>query len=323
MGCIVSNFQNILAQFEPLQKRKLESERRISELESEINSSSLFQNKLIAVYCAGSLGRHDFGVLSDLDLFVITKESSLQGEIDSPFCQKLIEINNALGYPRLTERFLKVHLLSENLKAVGAPKDDTENFFTMRMLMLLESKPVANEEIYGSCLSEIVGHYYRDANDDRIFSPTFLVNDLLRYWRTLCLNYEQIRQNPDRPWRKKNINLKFSRMITVFSTVLPLIAMPIRCEGEFLPLTEKTPLERLAYGLDNLGDNGLSSDFQQFMEDYETFLGWKEDDGIDERMKGPSAEKEIAEMANRTSSFLYSALMHENTSLDSRRVLVL
>lgn len=319
----MSDFQSILAQFEPLQKRKSESERRISELESEINNCSLFQNKSIAVYCAGSLGRHDFGVLSDLDLFVITREPSLHGGINSPFCQKLIEINNALGYPQLTERFLKVHLLSENLKAVGAPKDDTENFFTMRMLMLLESKPVANGEVYQSCLSEIVRHYYRDADEDRLFSPTFLVNDLLRYWRTLCLNYEQIRQNPERPWRKKNINLKFSRMLTVFSTVLPLISIPIRCEAELLPLTEKTPLERLAYGLDNLNDTSMLDDFQSFMEAYETFLGWKEDDEIDEKMGRSEAEKEISLMAGRFSSFLYDALMHENTSLESRRVLVL
>ena len=42
----------------------------------------------------------------------------------------------------------------------------------------------------------------------------------------MCLNYELIRDDPKKPWRKKNINLKFSRMLTVFGTVLPIIAKP-------------------------------------------------------------------------------------------------
>ncbi len=319
----MGKFENVLNQFEPLQQRKRESKRRILELESKITENPLFQNESIAVFCAGSLGRHDFGELSDLDLFVITDDPCLKSGINSPFCQTLIEINNGLGYPKLTERFLKVHLLSENLKAVGAPKDDTENYFTTRMLMLLESKSVANSKVFNRCVSEIISHYYRDAEENRIFSPTFLVNDLLRYWRTLCLNYEQIRQNPQRPWRKKNINLKFSRMLTVFSTVLPLIALPIRNETELLLLIEKTPMERLTYGLDHLDDASMLDSFKTFIEDYEQFLSWKEDNAIDTRMKGKEAEQTISSMADRFSDFLYEALMHEQTSLENRKVLVL
>jgi len=35
--------------------------------------------------------------------------------------------------------------------------------------------------------------YYRDADDRPDFLPAFLINDITRFWKTLCLNYEHSR----------------------------------------------------------------------------------------------------------------------------------
>ena len=69
--------------------------------------------------------------------------------------------------------------------------------------MLLESKPLFNETLYDSQMDEIVGLYFRDDVDRSSFKPLFLLNDLLRFWRTLCLNYEIIRNDKTKPFRKK------------------------------------------------------------------------------------------------------------------------
>ncbi len=58
------------------------------------------------------------------------------------------------------------------------------------MLLLLESEPLAGQEAYRRCVNRTIGVYARDADDERAFRPIFLINDLVRYWKTLCLNYE-------------------------------------------------------------------------------------------------------------------------------------
>lgn len=136
---------------------------------------------------------------------------------------------------------------------LGGRRDDYENLFTARLLLLLESQPIYNESLYGEVLRDITLSYFRDYEDhEKDFRPTFLVNDILRFWKTLCLNYEHSRnvaQDDDMELRKnylKNLKLKFSRMLTCFSLVIPL-AMP---RGSLEPeecvlLMRKRPLERL------------------------------------------------------------------------------
>lgn len=142
--------------------------------------------------------------------------------------------------------------------------------------LILESQPIAHEDIYRKHLRTILELYYRDRNATSPFRPIFLLNDLLRYWRTMCLNYEERRHDADRPFRKKNVNLKFSRMLTVFATVLPLIAQPADSVPKLESLCTKTPLERLATGLDFLGDEGLADRWPGILDAYEEFLSWKE-----------------------------------------------
>ena len=97
----------------------------------------------------------------------------------------------------------------------------------------------------------------------------------------MCLNYEERRHDADQPFRKKNVNLKFSRMLTVFGTVLPLIAEPADSASKLESLCTKTPLERLATGLDLLGDEHLAHRWLDILDVYEEFLSWKEGDDVE------------------------------------------
>lgn len=59
------------------------------------------------------------------------------------------------------------------------------------MLLLLEGRPLANDDLFDQVLLETIGFYFRDfAKHREEFRPYALINDILRYWRTLCLNYE-------------------------------------------------------------------------------------------------------------------------------------
>ncbi len=101
-----------------------------------------------------------------------------------------------MGFPTFSGdgKYLEVLSVSEMEAVLGSPRDDSLNAFTARMLLLLESQPLDYEELYETLLKRIIGFYYRDFPDHEAeFVPVFLLNDILRFWRTLTLNYEHHR----------------------------------------------------------------------------------------------------------------------------------
>lgn len=286
-----------------------------------------FAMRKTTVYLAGSLGRGDVGQRSDLDLFLLAEgpDSARSRLGDVELLANVIAINRKLGYGAFSNdgQYLTVYSLDKMVAELGHPHDDSENLFTARMLLLLESKCACNQALYDAAIDKVIGNYFRDCRGKRSFRPLFLINDILRYWRTLCLNYEMIRENPNRPWRKKNINLKFSRMLTVFGTVLPLVAKPISTLESARELVRLSPHERFAQGLDSLGDRKLSDEYATFLNDYESFLCWKEVIDSEEMQSDRQFVKESRIAADRFSKFIHKAVTHGAIKDEYRRFLVI
>lgn len=297
------------------------AEKKITEISRQFSDSLAFKTTNPTVFCAGSLGRGDIGGKSDLDSFIISDREVKRLEKYRLYAA-VGRIHENLKFPAPSNdgEFLKVYELDDMKAKTGEPKDDSENLFTVRMLLLLESRPLFNTPLYDQCIRDIISHYFRDSRDGANFKPIFIINDFLRYWRTLCLNYERLRDG-EKPWRKKNVNLKFSRMLTIFGTVLPIIVKDLSSTDELIALSNKTPLERLVEGLDGLNDERLAEDFKTFLEHYEQFLKWKDDPQIEKKLA--SIKDEINQAAQQFSGFLYRALNHPNIDADYRRMLVL
>ena len=321
-------FSNCLNEHAKLTARFNNAKERLTRVREAFNGlTSPFSEYSSFVYCAGSLGRGDVGEQSDLDMFLgtIKNEEDRKHLVELRLLAHAIEINDTLKYEAFSNdgEFLKVYSLEKMLKALGSPSDDSENLFTARMLMLLESKCVCNDRIYNRSLKKIIEHYFRDSHGKESFKPLFLLNDLLRYWRTLCLNYELTRDDPYRPWRKKNINLKFSRMLTVFGTVLPIIISRINSVKGIQDLVSLTPHERFAQGLDKLDDDSLLPKYNEFLDDYESFLSWKEAMGKAAEKTDTNLEQELKVAAKRFSDFFYEVTTHKSISPELKKFLVL
>jgi hypothetical protein len=75
---------------------------------------------------------------------------------------------------------------------------------------------------YKHVIEEVIAAYWRDYDDHKNeFVPAFLANDILRLWRTFCVNYEA-RTSTDPPHQRakrrlKNYKLKHSRLLTSYS----------------------------------------------------------------------------------------------------------
>lgn len=165
----------------------------------------------------------------------------------------IVHVNRELSLPELDAdgSFLKVHPLSDYLVGLGKPSDDADNTFTGRLLLLLESKPIFGEVPYQQIRQECILRYWTDYSDHSdSFLPAFLVNDILRFWRTLCVNYEAGITTSPAKRRAKNYKLKFSRLLTCFSAIVGIQAK-FQSNGtvsaeQALEILDRTPLERLS-----------------------------------------------------------------------------
>jgi hypothetical protein len=131
----------------------------------------------------------------------------------------------------------------------------------------------------------------------------FLVNDILRFWKTLCLNYEE------RTWvaegdlpeasapedsaargkrRLHNYKLKYSRMLTCYSAIIYLMAALKRDGGTVKPevamtMVAESPTKRLELVADMTPST--ASRIEQILASYGNFLGVCEEDKSTLRQK--------------------------------------
>ena len=243
-----------------IQKRTEWSTDRISAFMCAVTAlREVTEHSDLCIYVTGSFGRLEASEHSDLDLFFIkgdAQSNSSMSYIDKTLMNaSLIYKCREMDFPEFSGdgEYLEVHYLHDMRENLGGRRDDFDNLFTARLLLLLESLPIYNEGLYEEVLREITKSYFRDyENHEENFQPTFLVNDVLRFWKTLCLNYEHSRNREHRNDREiqkshlKNLKLKFSRMLTCFSLVIPLAVPRDSIEPEqCVELMRHRPLKRL------------------------------------------------------------------------------
>jgi len=267
-----------------INSRKAASESKITSLKDAVSSlKQVTSSSGMCIYVTGSYGRLEASEYSDLDLFFVQRSADGEGamsHLDEILMKaELITKCRELGYPEFSGdgEYLVVHDLTVMREHLGGPKDDYENLFTARLLLLLESLPIYNEHLYGEVLRDITESYFRDYEDhEDDFQTTFLVNDILRFWKTLCLNYEHSRNkrptdnNEIAKSHIKNLKLKFSRMLTCFSMVIPLAAPRTSMEPEECDrLIRERPLDRLNSIAKTSGNADL---WDELADDYSWFL---------------------------------------------------
>ena len=321
---------------ELLSQRKEWSLCKLTSFKTEVASlDDINTHTDLCIYVTGSFGRLEASSESDLDLFFIkagTQADEPMSHIDKTLMDaSLIQACRRMNFPEFSGdgKYLEIHHLQDITKNLGGRSDDFDNSFTARLLLLLESLPVYNDALYDDFIQEITKAYFRDYPDhENNFRPTFLVNDIIRFWKTLCLNYEHSRNEPNRDEveiRKsqlKNLKLKFSRMLTCFSLVIPLAVPRTSMEPETcVALMQERPLERLRIVAENSGHSEL---WDTLAEDYGWFLnltGQPQDDVLD--WVGSSDNRiQAFGRARQFGDRMYS-LLTEVASPEARRYLVI
>jgi len=274
-----------------IEERRRFSDGRFEHLKDELKSAPAICADKACVYATGSFGRREASEYSDIDLFILSL-SEEETKVDRSRLSKLNEIllkadliraARNQRFPEFSQdgRFLQHHTARRLIQFTGNQYDDAENTFTARLLLLLESKPLTGNEVHSRIIDDVIAKYWREFSDhfDR-FMPTYLANDILRYWRTLCLNYEantSEHTSRDRAKRKiKNYKLKHSRMLTCYSALLFLLhiysAKRTVAVSDAQAMVSLTPTERVEFVANDLRDSDPAANILKFLEMYEHFL---------------------------------------------------
>lgn len=267
-----------------LEARQAHTAERLSEIENALlspaadggDSCEVRYGPRATVYATGSYGRGEASEHSDLDLFIVSAESPAadDGKLGGPgsrrqtepvlknldqICLKaqLIELTRSLGLPEFSGggKYLECYTGSQLANAIGSDDDDYLNTFTARLLLLLESRPLMGRTVYSLAVETVIGAYFGDYEDHSLkFQPTFLVNDILRLWRTFCVNYENRTSDADEAAKAKrkltHYKLSHSRLLTCYSGIVTLLDTFGRkgtvSRDDVRELVAKTPRERIA-----------------------------------------------------------------------------
>ena len=129
---------------------------------------------------------------------------------------------------------------------IGGGADSNLNL-TRRMLMLLESRPFypgggySSPHVWNNTMTNILKRYFEQdvhfSTTGKCQVPRFLLNDLTRYWRTICVDYAaKHREQDGYKWALRNAKLRLSRKLIYASG----LAFCLSCELD--PPTEDSGL---------------------------------------------------------------------------------
>ena len=151
-----------------ISERRKVSEGRLEEIRTRINSIEILKILPgLCIYVNGSFVRLEASEFSDIDLFFINKGSNEENKVprlrNFVLDAELIRIIQDLGIPEFSKEgeYLDVHYIEDMLENLGGRRDDYENHFTGRLLLLLEGRCVYNGEFYNDVIKQLVCRYFR------------------------------------------------------------------------------------------------------------------------------------------------------------------
>ncbi|MFJ2408758.1 nucleotidyltransferase domain-containing protein [Pseudomonas sp. NPDC087814] len=263
--------------FQSIDKAYKHSQAIMESMRSDLQKAlaeSPFKDRLTIV-TTGSFGRGEASKESDLDLFIFfdsdKSEDSLQTE--RTLIRTIVEsyIKKPAGDTGTFGSDVVVNF-NEMLQNIGGDKD-FNILLTRRMLFLLEGKWLYGEERFKAYRTDLLNKYIKAGDPERQISR-FLLNDIIRYYRTITTDFEFKVTESSKSWGLRNVKLRFSRKLLYFGGVISIAETALSAQTEknelLANILDKTVLERVQdIGIDNAYTPEILGIYQDFLQTIE------------------------------------------------------
>lgn len=208
----------------------------------------------------------------------------------------------------------------ELVHRIGGDSDSNRNI-TQRILLLLESRaPITTDVVRTRVLRVLLTRYLVDdfgypmppKHAARV--PRFLLNDIVRYWRTVAVDFAaKRREQHGAKWGLRNFKLRMSRKLIFAAGLIACLSCrlrppdslaavpPTETEGDYaakmaehlLCFANSTPLDTLAWACMQFGAS--SETVAKIFGSYDAFLGTLSDTEKRERLDSLGPEQALAD----------------------------
>jgi hypothetical protein len=259
------------AGFPNLTAARVQTETGLADLGARLAGVAADADATVVLF--GSWGRGEVTDQSDYDWAIVVDGAERAEVAPAP---ERIEAALSVGDRRPgTEGIFGADVFCDHLvERIGLDADDNTNL-SRRMLLLLESVGLVHPAVRDRCRDRVLRSYLDESVED-FRPPRFFLNDLIRYWRTICVDYvgKERRGIDDHKWAIRDLKLRTSRKILFAGGLLPiLLCHRLRAadmEGYLRETLERPSLDRIAAAFIELDavDAGVRA-----VAAYDRFLG--------------------------------------------------
>jgi predicted nucleotidyltransferase len=174
----------------------------------------------------GSIARDECNSKSDVDWTILIDGQASSQHYNSSYIVKSRLEDLDLQEPGTTGMFGQVTFSHDLIHYIGG-EEDTNHNISRRLLLLLESTSIgfdtsednisnAHERVIRGIIDQYITNDsgFRSERGVKLNLPRFLLNDFIRFWRTMCVDFAlKQKERRGKNWALRNIKLRLSRKL--------------------------------------------------------------------------------------------------------------
>ncbi len=223
-----------------------------------------------SIVIGGSLARGEASNESDIDYFFFGDDEASVERAKAFLNSKQTDIFKVVGQaPSADGAFGKdsCETLNALITDIGGNSDENQKI-TRRILFLVEGTWLTSEMTFNRYRDAVLERYVNESIESRHLCR-FLLNDIIRYYRTICVDFEFKTVEQSKKWGLRYIKLRYSRQLLYFSGLIA-IAETVNLDRDkklkkLVELFDMTPIDRIISVCGNESSQSALSLYDNFL----------------------------------------------------------